>query len=267
MAFAKLAGTNGLTLCRSDDDKKDHLRSNIRKNPRFALLIGTLMVGVLFGNREAVAEPLDDANAAYQRGDFATALPIARALAKQGVAAAQAMLGYMYRDGKGVAKDEKEAVKWFHILAEQGYPTAQFMLGKMYREGRGVLQDYKEASKWFRLAAEQGDAMAQLNLGTMYQQAEGVPQDDKEAVKWYRLAAEQGSAIGQALLGLAYRDGVGILQDYKRAHMWLNLSAAAGDDNARKQRDDLTKAMTPAQIAQAQEMAQKCAESSYKHCE
>ncbi len=267
MAFAKLARTTSLALCRSDGDKEGHLRGNMLKNPRLALLIGILILGVLFGNGGAVAEPLDDANAAYQRGDYATALPIARSLAKQGVVGAQAMLGYMYRDGKGVAKDEKEAFKWFRIVAEQGFPDAQFMLGKMYREGRGVLQDYKEASKWFRLAAEQGDAMAQLNLGTMYQQAEGVSQDDKEAVKWYRLAAEQGDALGQMLLGLAYRDGFGIPQNYKRAHMWLNLAAAAGDDDARKQRDDLTKSMTPAQIAQAQEMAQRCTKSNYKNCE
>jgi TPR repeat protein len=65
----------------------------------------------------------------------------------------------------------------------------------MYRNGQGVPRDYKNAVKWFRLSAEQWYAMAQYNLGLMYQQGWGVPQDDKTAVKWFRLAAEQGCAI------------------------------------------------------------------------
>lgn len=63
----------------------------------------------------------------------------------------------------------------------------------MYRDGRGVPQDDKEAVKWFRKAAEQGFATAQSNLGWMYEKGRGVPQDDKEAIKWYRKAADQGN--------------------------------------------------------------------------
>ncbi len=36
----------------------------------------------------------------------------------------------------------------------------QSWLASMYRDGRGVARDYKEAEKWFSLAAEQGSAWA-----------------------------------------------------------------------------------------------------------
>jgi len=38
----------------------------------------------------------------------------------------------------------------------------------MYYEGRGVAKDHKEALKWYGLAVNQGDTMAQNNLGLMY---------------------------------------------------------------------------------------------------
>jgi hypothetical protein len=50
-------------------------------------LLAVALIGV------AVAGPLEDGQAAYQRGDFATALQIFRPLAEQGNAAAKRMLG------------------------------------------------------------------------------------------------------------------------------------------------------------------------------
>ncbi len=90
----------------------------------------------------------------------------------------------------------KTALKEFRILAEQGNAEAQFNLGIMYVEGKGVSKDNTEAVKWYRKAAEQGDAQAQNNLGLMYSEGEGVPEDYMEAVKWYRKAAEQGECRG-----------------------------------------------------------------------
>jgi TPR repeat protein len=50
----------------------------------------------------AVARQLDDALAAYQRGDYTTALAIWRPLADQGDAVAQNNIGAMYAHGQGV---------------------------------------------------------------------------------------------------------------------------------------------------------------------
>src|SRR5208282_561382 len=114
--------------------------------------------------------------------------------AEQGDAHSQVGLGLLYENGKGVAQDYKEAVKWYLKAAEQGNATGQTYLGVMYEHGTGVPQDYKEAVKWYLKSAEQGNAIGQNNLGIMYEHGKGVKQDYNEAVKWYLKAAEQGNA-------------------------------------------------------------------------
>ena len=48
-----------------------------------------------------------------------------KAKAEAGDAESQAGTGIRYEDGKGVAKDQVEAVKWFRKAAEQNYARAQ----------------------------------------------------------------------------------------------------------------------------------------------
>ena len=59
--------------------------------------------------------------------------------------------------------------------------------------GRGVPKNDAEAVRWYRMAAEQGDADAQLNLGYMYGTGEGIPKDYVQAYAWYNIAAAQGN--------------------------------------------------------------------------
>ncbi len=72
------------------------------------------------------AGPLEEGAAAYQRGDYATALRLLRPLAEQGDAAAQNNLGVISANGRGVPQDDAEAAKWFRLAAEQGLVEAQF---------------------------------------------------------------------------------------------------------------------------------------------
>ncbi len=74
------------------------------------------------------------------------------------------------------------------------------MLGDCYADGKGVAQNEAEAVRWYRKAAEQNHAEAQYWLGACYADGEGVTQNDAEAVKWYRAAAEQGHAKAQSIL-------------------------------------------------------------------
>ena len=81
-------------------------------------------------------------------------LVLAKELAEKGDAVAQTSIGFMYANGQGVERDEKEAVKWYSKAAEQDHTPAQFFLGFMYVKGRGVEKDDREASRWYRKAAE-----------------------------------------------------------------------------------------------------------------
>jgi len=156
------------------------------------------------------AGPLEDWLAAAKQGNYAAALQILRPLAEQGDANAQAILGLMYANGRGVAQDYTEAVKWYRKAANQGFSEEKFNLGFMYYNGDGVPQNLAEAAKWYgkahdqmeaeaeeqiqllRTAAEKGDAEVQFELGQKYLTGDGVPPDFDEAEKWFRMAADRG---------------------------------------------------------------------------
>ena len=104
-----------------------------------------------------VAGPFEDAGAAYERFDYATAQRLYRAMADQGNGNAQFSLGVMYEKGQGVTLNLNEAAKWYRLAADQGHPTAQFNLGAMYDNGRGVPRDETLAHMWFSLSVAQGN--------------------------------------------------------------------------------------------------------------
>jgi uncharacterized protein len=170
---------------------------------------------------QAVWAGFDEGLAAHNRGDYATALR-----------------------------------EWRH-LAEQGHANAQYSLGAMYVGGRGVPKDDVEAIKWYRLAAEQGHADAQFGLAYKYANGEGVPEDDLEAVKWFRKLAQQGHAGAQFFLGAMYRKGEGVPQDYFEAYVWLSLSAANGSSAGSSDRDKAAKRLTPQALIDAQKRARE----------
>jgi TPR repeat protein len=62
------------------------------------------------------AGPYEDAVAAYNRGDYATALRLLRPLAEQGDVVAQFNLGTMYANGHGVSQNYAEAAKWYRLV-------------------------------------------------------------------------------------------------------------------------------------------------------
>ena len=217
-----------------------------------------------------MAQDFDKGLAAYNVGDFDTALEELRPLGEQGHAGAQFNLGLMYSYGVGVPQDYAEAVTWYRLAAEQGDAGAQHALGSMYANGDGVIQDDAEAVNWSRLAADQGHAGAQYALGYNYAIGRGVIQDYAEAVTWYRLAAEQGHAGAQYALGYMYASGRGVPQDYAEAvvlaHMWFNIGGANGDERGSDDRGLIEEQMNREQIADAQARARRCLSSNYQDC-
>jgi TPR repeat protein len=118
-----------------------------------------------------------------------------------------------------------------------------------------------------KLDAESGDAKAQYYLGFCYYYGEGITKDDHEAVKWFRKAAEQGNAEAKNNLGVLYSNGQGVPKDDVEAYKWLNLAAADGIVESAKNRDSITKIMTPDQIAEAQRLSREWMEKNKKEIE
>ncbi len=95
--------------------------------PIFALL-GLVVFAVV----PAGAQNIDKGREAAFRGDYATALAELRPLAEQGVADAQYGLANLYRDGRGVPRDNEQAAAWYQRAAAGGSWWAAFDLGMLY---------------------------------------------------------------------------------------------------------------------------------------
>jgi len=153
--------------------------------------------------------------------------------------------------------DYATALHEWRPLAEQGNALAQYNLGVLYRKGRGVPQDDVLARQWYAKAAAQGLAKAQFSLGTLYFNGEGAPKDYQQALRWFRLAADQGEALAQTKMAIIYDEGQGVPQNIVQAYKWYSLAATNGDKPANELRNTITSQMTPAQIAEAQKLAQE----------
>ena len=132
------------------------------------------------------ADTFEDALAAKEKGDYATALVLFRSLANQGLADAQFMLGNCYTLGEGVPKNDAEAVKWHRLAANQGLAKAQLMLGLQYASGTGVPKNYVRAYIWFSLSAAQGNQAAARYLEKVSAQMTygQIAESQKLAAEW-----------------------------------------------------------------------------------
>src|SRR6476661_3044249 len=113
-----------------------------RIRPSCLLLLTGLLL--LAGGDIAFADTAADANAAYQRGDYATAIELFRSLAEQGDTAAQYAIGNMYDKGEGVLRDKNEANKWWYRAALHGSADAlrkfeNIRCEKLYPRGKGAI--------------------------------------------------------------------------------------------------------------------------------
>ena len=77
-------------------------------------------------------------------------------------------------------------------------------------------------------------------------------------MKWYRLAAYQGNNLAQSALSGLYLGGGGVPQNFVMAYVWLNIAASQSGTYSERERDikeDLEDLLTPAQIAEAQQLS------------
>ncbi len=84
-------------------------------------IIVALCAGFTLGLTAPAWAGVEEGVAAYDRGDYATALREWRPLAEQGNAVAQYNLGLMYARGHGVPQDFAKALQWWSMAAEQGH--------------------------------------------------------------------------------------------------------------------------------------------------
>lgn len=166
----------------------------------------------------------------------------AKAATGKGYAAAQFRYATMLCDGRGVAKNIREAVAWTRKAADGGLAAAQCQMGLFYMNGLGVEQDDDKAVEWLNKAAAQDHAQAQYNLGIYYARFS----DRKSrslAMKWLNEAVKQDYADAQYNLAKLYlnsqhptsrEQGAG-----RRAISLLRRAAAQGNARAKEMLKEL----------------------------
>jgi len=181
-------------------------------------------------------------------------------------------LGLKYLNGKGVKKNNSKAKRLFEKAAKQGYPRAEYQLGVMFRDGIGVGRDKKAAIKWFRLAAAWGEIDAKTALddllgnhktknnkaagknnkakydddpkkmyrrAIMYLSGNSNQKDFKNAFQLLKKSASLDHKESQYELSILYKNGNGTTKSAEKAKKWLDKAAANGHLKARAQLREL----------------------------
>ena len=163
----------------------------------------------------------DVAFGAYQRGYYLDRLQGGdqRRASEQGDPVAMTLLGELYANGYGVAKDEKKALAWFSLAADRGDRQAMFALAMFRFAGRGGAQDQAEAAALLDKAAKLGHVAAAYNLALLYLEGQQVRQDVRARRRTAARRADAGSPEAQYALATLYKEGNGVPKD-----------AARGDD-------------------------------------
>lgn len=172
--------------------------------------------------------------AAYNSGDYGTALKLLRPEAENGDAEAQVKYGLIFAKGLGVLKDGSAAFKWFQKSAAQGNAEAMYCVGVAYDVGDAGTQDLAKAVDWYRKSAELGYAKAQYNLGQMLQTGDGVVVNFAESVKWLQKAADQGNADAEYRLSYSYFKGLGVERNLLSIRYWAERAESHGNEDGKR---------------------------------
>ena len=118
-----------------------------------ALLLATPVAAVPPPPSTVLAQALGD----YAAGRFDRARVGFTALADQGSAIGETMLGTIYARGQGVAADPATGASYWLRAANRNYGPAQLALARALAAGRGVARDPDAAWLWASLAARGPD--------------------------------------------------------------------------------------------------------------
>jgi TPR repeat protein len=170
------------------------------------------------------------ADAYFRRGNFASAYLTGLPVAQAGDPRAQYLLGLMSFHGLWpVARDVKEAMRWFAAAAAKGHAEAQYALAQGHARGDGVPLDARAALAWLRRAAEAGHGPATISLARLHDEGIDMPRDRAAATRWIRRAAERGDTRAQVLLAERLAAGIGAPADPLEAEQWRDRAAAAAE--------------------------------------
>ncbi len=126
-----------------------------------------------------------------------------------------------------LSKDYGRAIELANPIAESGDKDAQYLMGLVNKHGRGIARNDEAAVRWFTLSAERGHPDALNDLATCFSRGEGVQKDEAKAFDYFRMAAERGSPAGEQNTARMYATGVGTTKDLTKARFWYERADAS----------------------------------------
>jgi TPR repeat protein len=149
--------------------------------------------------------------------------------------AAEFAIGLLYRDGRGVSRDEYIAIHYLTAASDSGNVPAMTTLGMLYaKKGRGWSRYYMPLLK---KAEASGSAEAVLDLGIIRYESglhepsgmEGFRKGDfSEAMKKFKQADAMGDCAAALNIGGMYFNGDGVPQSSKDAKAWFLKTKTCG---------------------------------------
>lgn len=132
-------------------------------------------------------------------------------------------LSGMYRDGKGIAKNEKMAVFYCEKAASLGHEEAKKEYEKMLAEGYGNPVVLKEEQMLKDTAVVKDEYYELLSLANNCFSGKDIVVDKEKALVNYLKAAENGSEIAQVCLTFYYNGNCGVDADSEAYKYWTNI--------------------------------------------
>lgn len=214
-----------------------------------------------------VKGPAAKAYEAYQKGEHAKAIELARPLALNGDGDALYLMGFAYENGQGVEASREKALENYRKGADKNHADSVYRLaalllssgqGDQAQEGREILEKKavtdptiagrilgeaflmgrltpepapETAVKWWQKSANAGDILSMVLLGRLYDGQFGqTPLADKKlAYDYFLQAANKNDASAMVAIGIRLVKGEGVTKDEKKGIEWLNKAIEAGN--------------------------------------
>ena len=185
-------------------------------------------------------DDLKKAKRAYKNGKYDRAVKLFRRSSDEGNIVADWYLGHMYRQGRGVPRDDATAYSYYNRVADHYDPDeddqnrlriivdSMIRIADYQRTGAvnaGIKADPQAAARsYMKIATAYGHPAAQYALGVMSIKGQGMKQNPQQGLKWLMASARKRYAPAEAYLGELSWEGKLVRGDRTRAVMWYILA-------------------------------------------
>lgn len=156
-----------------------------------------------------------------EKKNDAIALKWYRKAAEYKVPHAYRLLGEAYSAGRGVPKDDDEALIW-DKLAWEALPEVTIRIAAYYQRAG----DTEQLLQWLERGAARGDARSAGALGDIYRHSKD--KDYAKALSWSQRAHELGEKYALVEIGKMYQEGMGVRRDIPRAIEYYRKAIESG---------------------------------------